>query len=148
MVDAIGELGRYTGSAVAIIQVAQARDVLVVLRESAHGERAGGRAIGIGQGFESVTGGKHFDGRVGIGGSGVAVACINRKAINGPADERHGCSFVEFGHQTLRNAVVVVSATGLHMRVVHVGSKPERSLPERFHGPDANRGSPWATGVA
>ena len=36
--------------------------------------------------------------------------------------------------------MVVVDATGLHMCVVAVGSKPERSLPQGFHGPAAAAG--------
>ena len=36
--------------------------------------------------------------------------------------------------------MVVVNATGLYMRVVYVGSEPERRLPQGFHGPGAAAG--------
>ena len=97
MVDAFWKLGRYTVAAIALIQIAQSSHVFVVLRESAHTIHADRRAIGIRQSFESVTGCKHLDRRVGIGGSGVTIACINGKAISSPSDERHGGSLVEFG---------------------------------------------------
>ena len=97
MVDAIWKLGRYTVAAVALIQIAQSSHVFVVLRESAHTVHAGRRAIGIRQSFQSVTGCKHLESRVGIGCSGVAIASINGKAISSPSNERHGSSLVEFG---------------------------------------------------
>ena len=45
--------------------------------------------------------------------------------------------------------MVVVDATWLHMCVVAVGSKPERSLPQGFHGPGAAAGptTPLAAGA-
>lgn len=137
VVNAIWKFRRDTRAAVAFIQITRTRNILIVLCKGAHRVQTCCWPIGIGRGFQLVAGGDNLDGRTGIGGRAVTMARINGKAISSPTNQGHGHgdALVEFGHQALRNAVVVISALRLHMRVVAVSAKSERILPQCFNAP-------------
>ena len=111
VVCSVGILGSYAGSAVALVEITRAGNVLVVLHESAvvfATGAAGSRAF-----LELVTRTQFFDSAFGDRSDVIAKLSVDRKAIGCVSDERHLLFTTELLDEPGRQAVVVVGPARL-----------------------------------